>query len=139
MFMIVGGCPEGWLMYKGKCYGHPKDNKQSWADAESFCQSWSAGAHLASIHSAEEQKFVQDNFPQYIWLGGSDTSKEGSWVWSDNTSWLYSDWSNGQPDDYSSGQDCVVGNWHDLKWDDDSCTREKLFLCKKLLYTKYPL
>ena len=79
--VIAGDCPDGWLMYEGKCYGHPKDNKLSWADAESYCQSWSAGAHLASVHSAEEQKFVQENFPQNIWLGGSDTDKEGSWIW----------------------------------------------------------
>merc|ERR1719206_629037 len=69
-----GECAEGWSSYGESCYGHPKDNKLSWADAESYCQSWSAGAHLASIHSAEEQKFVQDNFPQNIWLGGSDAS-----------------------------------------------------------------
>ena len=131
LIKLIGDCPDGWLMYKGMCYGHPKDNKLSWTDAESFCQSWSAGAHLASIQSAEEQKFVQDNFPQHVWLGGTDTSKEGSWEWSDQTSWVYSDWSSGQPDDHGLGQDCVVGNWHDLKWDDDSCTIQKLFLCKK--------
>merc|ERR1719206_1007540 len=86
-----GDCPDGWLMYEGKCYGHPKDKKLSWADAESYCQSWSPGAHLASIRSAEEQKFVQVNFPGNIWLGGSDTAKEGTWTWSDGASWIYSD------------------------------------------------
>ena len=106
--MIPGDCPDGWLMYQGQCYGHPKDNKLSWADAESYCQSWSDGAHLASIHSAEEQKFVQDNFPQNIWLGGSDASKEGTWAWSDGTSVVSTNWGPGQPDNHSTGQDCVV-------------------------------
>ena len=134
MTVIAGDCPEGWLMFGGKCYGHPKDNKLSWADAESYCQSWSAGAHLASVHSAEEQKFVQDNFPGNIWLGGSDTNKEGSWVWSDGTSFRYSDWSSGQPDNGGSNQDCLKGNWAErpgLKWDDEFCTIKQLFLCKK--------
>jgi len=130
VFGLARDCPDGWLMYQGQCYGHPKDNMLSWADAESYCQSWSAGAHLASIHSAEEQKFVQDNFPQNIWLGGSDASKEGTWVWSDGTSVIYSNWAPGEPNN-SGSQDCLEGNWHDFKWDDDSCTSENLFLCKK--------
>ena len=109
--------------------GHPKDRKLSWTDAESFCQSWSTGAHLASIHSAEEQKFVQTTFPQHMWLGGSDKAKEGTWVWSDGTPWDYSDWSSGQPDNH--GQHCLKGNWHNLLWDDDACTKEYLFLCMK--------
>jgi len=133
-----GDCPEGWLMFKGKCYRHPKDNKLSWADAESYCQSWSAGAHLASVHSAGEQKFVQNNFPQNIWLGGSDINKEGRWIWSDGTSWSFSDWIPGQPSNYGSGEDCLQGNaynaeknWRDLKWNDSPCRSEHLFLCKK--------
>ena len=131
--VISGDCPDGWLMYEGKCYGHPKDKKLSWADAESYCQSWSAGAHLASIRSAEEQKFVQVNFPGNIWLGGSDTANEGTWTWSDGTSWIYSDWHSGEPNNAGSGQDCLWGNWHDhdLKWDDNTCEHKTLFLCKK--------
>ena len=129
--MITGACPEGWVSYEGKCYGHPTRINLNWTDAESFCQNWSPGAHLASVHSAEEQQFVQEGFPRHIWLGGSDTHKEGSWIWSDGTQWDYSDWSSGQPDDAGSGQGCLEGNWHDLKWDDDYCTRENLFLCKK--------
>merc|ERR1719206_48905 len=131
VFGLARDCPDGWLMYQGQCYGHPKENKLSWADAESYCQSWSAGAHLASIHSAEEQKFVQDNFPQNIWLGGSDASQEGTWVWSDGTSVVYTNWGPGEPNNAAGSQDCIEGNWHDFKWDDDYCTSENLFLCKK--------
>merc|ERR1712179_260915 len=133
----TGECPDGWLMYEGKCYGHPKDKKLSWADAESYCQSWSSGAHLASIHSEELKKFVNDNFPWNLWLGGSDIDKEGSWVWSDGTLWSYSAWHPGPPlqlDNYLTGQDCLVGNWHvggEGNWDDGNCEGELLFLCKK--------
>ena len=56
MTVIAGDCPEGWLMFEGKCYGHPKDNKLSWGDAESYCQSWSAGAHLASKFTLQKNK-----------------------------------------------------------------------------------
>ena len=119
------------MLFQGKCYGHPKDRKLSWTDAESYCQSWSAGAHLASIHSVEDQKFVQTNFPQDIWLGGNDLAKEGTWVWSDGTPWDYSDWSSGQPDNGGSNQDCLKGNWRNLQWDDDFVHEKYLFLCMK--------
>jgi len=123
-----GECPDGWLMFKGKCFGHPKDKKLSWADAESYCQSWSPGAHLASIRSAEEQKFVQDNFPGNIWLGGSDTTEEGRWTWSDGTAWIYSNWHSGQPSNTGSGQDCIW-TWYHNQWDDNTCDHMNLFLC----------
>lgn len=119
------------MMFEGKCYGLPKDEKLIWTDAESFCQSWSAGAHLASIHSAEEQKFVQTNFPRDIWLGGNDLAKEGTWVWSDGTPWDYFNWKSGEPNG-DLKQNCVKGNWINLQWDDGTCTNQEiLFLCKK--------
>ena len=129
--MIAGDCPDGWLLYEGQCYGLPKDNKLPWPNAEFYCQSWSAGAHLASIHSAEEQKFVRDNFPQNIWLGGSDLSQEDTWVWTDGTLWNYDDWHPGQPDDYKARQDCASLDGVEFKWDDNGCGDNKLFLCKK--------
>lgn len=125
-------CPEGWIYFKGKCYGHPKDKKLSWTDANSYCQNWSLGAHLASIHSEEEKEFVQTKFPRNIWLGGNDRAKEGRWVWSDGTPWDYSAWDNQQPDNLR-GQHCLLGNWQNLKWDDASCPLELLFLCMKQL------
>jgi len=125
-------CPEGWFYFKGKCYGHPKDKKLSWTDANSYCQNWSLGAHLASIHSVQEKEFVQTKFPRNIWLGGNDRAKEGRWVWSDGTPWDYSAWDNQQPDNLR-GQHCLLGNWNNLKWDDASCPLELLFLCMKQL------
>ena len=49
---------------------------------------------------------------------------------SDGIYLVYSDWSIGQPDNQCSGPDLMVGNWHDLKWNDIGCTEKKLFLCK---------
>lgn len=132
MVFCVGDCPDGWLVFNGQCYKHQKDNSRNWTDAESICQRWFAGAHLASVQSAEEQRFVQDNFPQNIWLGGNDRGKEGTWTWSDGASWDYSDWGPGNPDNHGAGQDCLLGNWHnDLQWDDEGCYKNFLFLCKK--------
>ena len=118
-------------MFEGKCYGLQKNKLLGWSEAEDFCQRWSAGAHLASIHSSEEHKFVQENFPPNIWLGGSDGEKEGSWAWSDGEPWVYSAWHSGQPDDHGSGEDCLQGNWASLQWNDGTCPLKLLFLCKK--------
>ena len=125
-------CPnQDWKMYKGSCYAYAKDSYKSWADAEAHCKN-ETGAHLASIHSAEELIFVQSNFPRYIWFGASDIRREGTFEWSDGSSWNYSAWKPGEPNN-NGNQDCLVGNAKDHKWDDDHCEEKKMFLCKKRL------
>ena len=121
-------CPnQDWKMYKGSCYAYAKNSYKTWADAEAHCKN-ETGAHLASIHSADELEFVQNNFPRNLWLGASDARKEGTWVWSDGSSWDYSAWNSGQPDNYMGRNQCLLGNWHNLKWDDHVC-EEKTFFC----------
>ena len=125
-------CPNrDWRMYKGSCYAYYPYAKKTWADAEAFCRT-EPGAHLASIHSAEELIFVQSNFPRYIWFGASDIRREGTFEWSDGSSWNYSAWKPGEPNN-NGNQDCLVGNAKDHKWDDDHCEEKKMFLCKKRL------
>merc|ERR1719369_2479292 len=122
--------PAGWKMFNGRCYGHPEDKRLSWEAAEMHCQKWLSGAHLASVHSPEEQAFIVDNFPKNIWLGGTDISQEGTWDWTDGTPFDYSDWYPGEPNDHGINQDCL---WErkEHKWDDNTCEQEQLFLCKK--------
>ena len=57
-------------MYKGSCYYYAVNKYKTWADAEAYCKI-ETGAHLASIHSADELKFVQSNFPRDLWIGGN--------------------------------------------------------------------
>jgi len=122
-------CPnKDWKMYKGSCYAYAKDSYKTWADAEAYCKT-EPGAHLASIHNAEELQFVQSNFPRDLWFGASDIQEEGTFEWSDGSSWDYSAWRSGEPNN-NGNQDCLVGNWEDLKWDDDDCEKKKMFLCK---------
>ena len=66
-------------MFGSNCYKYPGGDTANWADAESQCEGLLAGAHLASIHSAEEMQFVRDNAPTdaSIQLGGSDLNEEG--------------------------------------------------------------
>jgi len=119
-------CPEQWLMFGSNCYKYPEGDTANWADAESKCQSLLAGAHLASIHSAEEMQFVRDNVPtdhtvaSWIWLGATNLNGEGSWTWTDGSSWDYTDWYPGQPDNLGGSENCLeellyagVKGWND--------------------------
>jgi len=104
----------------------------SWADAESYCQSWIPGAHLASVHSVEESNFIHQTFPAEVSLGGSDIESEENWKWSDGSVWDYDNWAPGQPDNEQHKQHCLLGNWlGGDQWDDATCTYPRLFVCKK--------
>ena len=64
-------------------------------------------ADLASIHTEEERKFVEDlNVGDtQQWLGG----RKGSSVfaWSDGSHMDYQHWAAGQPDDSGGQEDCL--------------------------------
>lgn len=53
--VVVQGCPDGWLEFKGSCYLHFAE-RDTWSEAEQRCQE--LNAHLVSITSQEEQQFV---------------------------------------------------------------------------------
>ena len=89
--------------------------------AQSTCES--IGGNLVSIHSAEEYDFVAtiltkhlpcavavepfcENFPAwYAWIGLSDASREGTYVWSDGTAFDYTDRLGASA---GGGEDCFV-------------------------------
>jgi len=65
---------------------------------------------------------------QDIWIGFTDETDEGTFVWSDGTEVDYTNWSGGEPNNWSGDEDCTVvrsnGSWNDL-----SCTRQAAFVC----------
>uniref|UniRef100_A0A8C7Y840 C-type lectin domain-containing protein n=1 Tax=Oryzias sinensis TaxID=183150 RepID=A0A8C7Y840_9TELE len=70
------GCPHEWTRFGQQCFIFINSPK-TWAEAEAYCQF--DGSNLASIHSYEENHFLQSltradthNFPQ-AWIGGTDT------------------------------------------------------------------
>ena len=123
-------CPEQWMKFGSNCYRYFEGDKANWTDAEFECHQNPilAKAHLASIHSAEEQKFVLGNFPINIWLGGSDVDEEGSWVWKDGSEWDYSAWRENEPSNSGSGEHCLAISADG--WNDYDCSASVGFLCK---------
>ena len=109
-------CPPFWTRFQDNCYrffGHAL----SWDDAEANCQRFftsSHQAHLVSIHSEDESRFVYTYWheavfqsPQFnysltidsktdprsrIHLGINDLEVEGKFVWTDGTDVDYTEW-----------------------------------------------
>ena len=68
-------------------------DKKNWMDAESECVK--NGAHLTSIHSEEENAFVESNLDhQNAWTGFNKMYK-GEWEWTDGTAVGYERWTPG--------------------------------------------
>lgn len=69
------------------------------------------------------------------WVGFSDQSAEGGWVWSDETPVAYVDWADGEPNNYGNGEDCmeiVVGGLAGGgTWNDQNCGRKSKAICEK--------
>jgi flagellin-like hook-associated protein FlgL len=113
----------------------------NWTDAKLAAESKSLlGLHgyLATITSAEEQKFVFDSIknPSSMWIGASDRQQEEDWKWMTGpeagtlffqsgspVNGQYSNWAQNQPDNagFGFGEDYVqlfyeplTGTWNDL-------------------------
>jgi len=70
--------------------------------------------YLATITSAGEQTFLNSQFNQTAWLGGSDGAVEGTWQWVTGPEagqvMVYTNWSSNEPNDYG-GEDGLLGWW----------------------------
>ncbi len=113
--------------YGGKEYRWIKERK---TQAEAQAQAESLGGHLVVINSSAEQNFVysmvQGNTDPslgtasdgggaiYVWLGGNDSSREGTWVWVNGDPFTYTNWGRREPDNYNNNQDGLalgLENW----------------------------
>merc|ERR1719317_481119 len=111
-------CPDDWDVLNSNCY-KVFEAKLDWTGAENHCQG--EGGHLASVHSAEENNFISGLDSNLLWLGGTDATSEGSWVWSDGTIFSFTNWATGQPDNaHGYNQDYISTNYEGVTgaWDD---------------------
>jgi hypothetical protein len=73
----------------------------SWRTAKRVCEE--VGGHLASVTSAEENRFICQSFAttHVCWLGATDELEEGKWRWVTGEPFSYQKWFTGEPNNSS--------------------------------------
>ncbi|XP_078541764.1 lectin-like [Lissotriton helveticus] len=111
--------------------------KKTWVEAEIYCQSLTPGAHLASVHSLEENHFIQELIydsvigDPYVWIGASDLYKDRTFMWTDGSQFNFQAWYNNEPDNKGGREPCVHFNYERPgKWNDVKCDTTWAFVCK---------
>jgi hypothetical protein len=132
---------DGTLGPNGDCYSAGATEK-TWLEARQSCQDRGADWDLAKIRDAEENEFVLTITGFEAWIGATDETNEGTWLWvSDDGPFFdvdglgdasvqpYSNWNVGEPND-GSDSDCLriltTGFWAD--WECDSV---KGYVCQQ--------
>ncbi|CAK0778130.1 C-type lectin domain-containing protein [Gammaproteobacteria bacterium] len=94
------------------------DTAMDWYTAKDACAG--LGGHLATITSQAENNWIQSNFGNEVWLGGTDEAQEGTWKWITGEEWNYTNWTPGEPDNYCGGGPLIMnfpgappGAWSD--------------------------
>jgi len=106
----------------------------NWRAARTNCRRRGSGWDLASIRSAADNEFLRQLDPEQVWVGGSDATSEGTWVWVDDGSQFWQgeasgsapkgaffNWSGDEPNG-SATSDCLRlrpnGRWGDFECDE---------------------
>jgi hypothetical protein len=92
----------------------------TWHQAEEVCQT--LGGHLASVHSKEENDFIQGlRQDRMTWFGGTDyeKGKVGNWRWTDGSPFKFQNWSPGEPNN-AGGKEFYLAfiNQQSDRWND---------------------
>ncbi|TKR70741.1 hypothetical protein L596_022727 [Steinernema carpocapsae] len=118
------------------------DNWMSWQEAEDFCVAH--GAHLASIHNAEENDFIAESCNDTCWIGGESKNKNAVFTWVDSTKMVYTAWFGIAPWTATNTYNCLSSQrlncrenetcdvqLSEAKWWNARCTCTFKFACKK--------
>lgn len=66
-----------------------------------------------------------------FWIGGSDWTVEGKWVWEPlGIKFNYTNFADGRPNNYH-GENCLSIRAQNHQWDDDDCDEQRRYLCEK--------
>ncbi|XP_051785373.1 alpha-N-acetylgalactosamine-specific lectin-like isoform X2 [Erpetoichthys calabaricus] len=127
-------CPENFVDFLGHCYQY-FGKETTWSEAEENCKHYEG--HLASVPSAEVNNFIislikksNGNTLAATWLGGYNTVKDGTFMWTDGSKFGFQHWNENQPDNYGGYEHCVhiiggnTGVWNDL-----SCSTKLAYVC----------
>lgn len=116
----VAGIPEDAFQFNNHYY-MVYDEGYNWLDVQAFCESM--GGYMLTITSHEEQEFVKtlisNGDKKCYWLGATDITEEGQWVWITGEPWEYQNWKFGEPNNGDAGEDYAeLMTWNDYTWND---------------------
>ena len=102
----------------------------NWYSAQDVCMS--NGGQLVSIQSKDENDYVNSLSSGEKWIGLTDESNEGTWIWVGTSAVAtYFNWEAWEPNNGAGIEDCVVlrGGWNDLH-----CTATVASFCCETSY-----
>ncbi|XP_062620924.1 perlucin-like [Saccostrea cucullata] len=126
------GCPGGWIPHGDSCY-HTSNEDESWMDAMKMCEFH--GGHLAHIMDRDTNAFIvsllQKSHSSSFWIGGSDWTIEGTWVWEPiGLKFNFTNFAHGRPNNMN-GENCLSIRLANRQWDDDDCDEHRPYVCEK--------
>ena len=130
--------PDDAIQYMGHYYKLYKNTANTWEEAEKYCENLSG--HLATISSAQEDKFAYDNLvrngAETAYFGFTDSKQEGTWEWVTGEPVVYTNWYQGEPnnsgdEDYASYYyKFTNGQWNDGNFGHGTDNDKQYFLCE---------
>lgn len=114
---------DAWVSYSSNGHYYKIIQCGTWEQCETAAVA--QGAHLVTIRNANENTWLVQTFDTSIryWIGLSDRTTEGRFVWVSGETSSYTNWASNQPDDYYSNEDCAeFNNFGAGNWNDETCT-----------------
>ncbi|XP_036789833.1 C-type lectin domain family 4 member E isoform X3 [Oncorhynchus mykiss] len=123
-----------WQKFESSWYFLSTESK-TWKESRKDCLE--RGADLVMINSDKEQTFLF-NLKKRVWIGLTDSVKEGTWKWVDGTPLTTRYWYSKQPDNAgpNGDEDCaeIHKDQSPLKaWNDMSCDSKLNWICEKVV------
>ncbi|XP_071824822.1 macrophage mannose receptor 1-like isoform X2 [Apostichopus japonicus] len=134
---VAGYCSSGWSGYGSYCYLPVSGDGEgfTWQEANDQCQI--LGAELVSIHSKDENEFVellvetQLTGEDFFWFGLYRNDEDG-FSWTDFTPVEYDYWGSREPVSGLEGKDCGL-YWSTYgQWSVENCIKTEGYICKTL-------
>ena len=115
-------CPNDWFLNGEHCYIRIKYDKMTFDEASEYCQNLYPNAKLPSIHSTFENDLLEQDMPNFFWIGF--TNKDGGYKWTDGSSVSYTNWM------YAPSENNKCARVQYGKWYDYDCDTKNTFSCK---------
>jgi Lectin C-type domain len=110
---------------------------RTWNEAVFICASLGSNTHLAALTSVDEHQIVVDLTAGLldVWLGATDSSFEGQFVWITGDLMDFSVWAAGEPNNGgTNGEDCaglINSGARAGFWDDRVCETAYPHVCER--------